>query len=85
MYPRGGSGSNQALVHARALAACIARISDPAAALKTYENERREKANAGVLANRREGPDILTTIVDQRTNGMPFDDLDTACSTLSAR
>jgi 5-methylphenazine-1-carboxylate 1-monooxygenase len=76
MYPRGGSGSNQALVDARVLAECLARISDPAAALRVYEDERREKANAVVLANRREGPDVLMTIVDQRTNGKPFDDIE---------
>jgi 5-methylphenazine-1-carboxylate 1-monooxygenase len=76
MYPRGGSGSNQALVDARVLAECLARISDPAAALKAYEDERRDKANAVVLANRREGPDVLMTIVDQRTNGKPFDDIE---------
>jgi 5-methylphenazine-1-carboxylate 1-monooxygenase len=76
MYPRGGSGSNQALVDARVLAECLKRISDPAAALKAYEDERREKANAVVLANRREGPDVLMTIVDQRTNGRPFDDIE---------
>jgi hypothetical protein len=44
--------------------------------LKAYEDERREKANAVVLANRREGPDVLMTIVDQRTNGKPFDDIE---------
>ena len=76
MYPRGGSGSNQALVDARVLADSLARIPDPAAALRAYEDERREKANAVVLANRREGPDVLMTIVDQRTNGKPFDDIE---------
>jgi 5-methylphenazine-1-carboxylate 1-monooxygenase len=76
MYPRGGSGSNQALVDARVLAESLARMSDPTAALKAYEDERREKANAVVLANRREGPDVLMTIVDQRTNGKPFDDIE---------
>jgi 5-methylphenazine-1-carboxylate 1-monooxygenase len=76
MYPRGGSGSNQALVDARVLAESLVRISDAAAALKAYEDERREKANAVVLANRREGPDVLMTIVDQRTNGKPFDDIE---------
>jgi 5-methylphenazine-1-carboxylate 1-monooxygenase len=76
MYPRGGSGSNQALVDARALAECLAQISDPVTALKVYEDERRERANAVVRANRLEGPDVLTTIVDQRTNGKPFDDIE---------
>jgi 5-methylphenazine-1-carboxylate 1-monooxygenase len=76
MYPRGGNGSNQAIVDARVLADALARIPNPVAALKAYEDERREKANALVLANRGEGPDILMTIVDQRTNGEPFDDIE---------
>ena len=76
MYPRGGSGSNQALVDARVLAESLARIGDPIAALKAYEDERREKTNALVIANRSEGPDVLMTIVDQRTSGKPFDDIE---------
>jgi 5-methylphenazine-1-carboxylate 1-monooxygenase len=76
MYPRGGNGSNQAIVDARVLADALANIPDPVAALKAYEDERREKANALVIANRGEGPDILMTIVDQRTNGEPFDDIE---------
>jgi 5-methylphenazine-1-carboxylate 1-monooxygenase len=76
MYPRGGNGSNQAIVDARVLADALARIPNPVAALKAYEDERREKANALVVANRGEGPDILMTIVDQRTNGEPFDDIE---------
>jgi 5-methylphenazine-1-carboxylate 1-monooxygenase len=76
MYPRGGSGSNQALVDARVLAETLSRIPDPVAALKAYEDERRERANGVVLANRKEGPDILMTIVDQRTKGKPFDDIE---------
>lgn len=76
MYPRGGNGSNQALVDARALADVLKRIDDPVAALKAYEDERRENANALVIANRGEGPDILMTIVDERTGGEPFDDIE---------
>jgi 2-polyprenyl-6-methoxyphenol hydroxylase-like FAD-dependent oxidoreductase len=64
------------LVDARVLAESLARIDDPVAALKAYEDERREKANALVIANRGEGPDVLMTIVDQRTNGKPFDDIE---------
>lgn len=76
MYPRGGNGSNQALVDARVLAEALSRIDDPAAALRAYEDERREKTNALVIANRGEGPDILMTLVDQRTAGEPFDDIE---------
>ena len=76
MYPRGGNGSNQAIIDARILADSLARIGNPVAALKSYEDERREKANAVVIANRGEGPDVLMTIVDQRTNGERFDDIE---------
>jgi 2-polyprenyl-6-methoxyphenol hydroxylase-like FAD-dependent oxidoreductase len=76
MYPRGGNGSNQALVDAGVLAGSLAKIDDPIAALRAYENERLEKANALVIANRGEGPDVLLTIVDERTNGQRFDNIE---------
>lgn len=76
MYPRGGNGSNQAIVDARALADALARNADPVAALQAYEQERRERANALVIANRGEGPDVLLRIVDERTDGRPFDDIE---------
>jgi len=76
MYPRGGNGSNQAVVDARVLAEQLHKISDPIAALRAYEDERREAANALVIANRGEGPDVLMTIVDQRTGGQPFADIE---------
>jgi 5-methylphenazine-1-carboxylate 1-monooxygenase len=76
MYPRGGNGSNQALVDARVLAEQLAKTSNPVAALRAYQDERLERANALVIANRGDGPDVLLTIVDERTRGQPFDDIE---------
>jgi 2-polyprenyl-6-methoxyphenol hydroxylase-like FAD-dependent oxidoreductase len=76
MYPRGGNGSNQAIVDARVLAECLAGGGDPATALARYDAARRESANALVLACRGEGPNLLLTLVDQRTGGRPFDDIE---------
>lgn len=76
MYPRGGNGSNQALVDAQVIADALGKIADPLAALKAYEDQRREPANALVIANRAEGPDVLGSIVDERTAGQRFDDVE---------
>jgi 2-polyprenyl-6-methoxyphenol hydroxylase-like FAD-dependent oxidoreductase len=77
MYPRGGNGSNQAIVDARVLAECLDVADDPVGALARYDSARRESANALVLACRGEGPNLLLTLVDQRTGGRRFEDIET--------
>ena len=42
MVPRGSNGAGQAILDAAALAECLAAADDPAAALKAYEDRRRE-------------------------------------------
>ncbi|MFZ3619403.1 FAD-dependent monooxygenase [Leclercia barmai] len=77
MYPRGGNSVCQAFVDARVIAEKLAAISDPVEALKAYELERREKVNWLVLASRGEGPEVVRRIVEERSGGKPFEDIET--------
>ncbi|QYZ69585.1 FAD-dependent monooxygenase [Neotabrizicola shimadae] len=76
MYPRGGNGVCQALVDARVVAEKLAEIADPVAALAAYEAERREFVNRLVIANRGEGPEVIRRMVEERSGGKPFDNID---------
>lgn len=77
MYPRGGNSVCQAFVDARVLAEKLGGMADPVAALQAYEEERREKVNWLVLASRGEGPEIVRRIVEERSGGQPFEDIET--------
>lgn len=72
MYPRGGNGAGQGILDARTLAGCLARESDPAAAVTAYDIARREAANKVVLTNRATPPDTILQIVHERTGDRPF-------------
>jgi 2-polyprenyl-6-methoxyphenol hydroxylase-like FAD-dependent oxidoreductase len=72
MYPRGSNGAGQAILDARALAGCLRRERDVAAALKAYEAARLASAYEVVLANRSSGPDALLAEVHRRTGDRPF-------------
>lgn len=76
MYPRGGNSVCQAFVDARVVAEKLASINDPVDALQAYETERREKVNWLVLASRGEGPEVVRRIVEERSGGKPFDDIE---------
>jgi 5-methylphenazine-1-carboxylate 1-monooxygenase len=76
MYPRGGNSVCQAFVDARVIAEKLAEIDDPVEALKAYELERREKVNWLVLASRGEGPEVVRRIVEERSGGKPFEDIE---------
>ena len=81
MVPRGSNGSAQAILDARALASRLAAAgSEPAAALRAYEDERREATARVVLANRRNPPDALLREVYERTGDRPFDRLEDVIS-----
>ena len=66
MYPIGSNGASQAILDADALAKALLRDGDPVAALKHYEAERLETTNAIVRANRRNGPEQVMQIVEER-------------------
>jgi 2-polyprenyl-6-methoxyphenol hydroxylase-like FAD-dependent oxidoreductase len=76
MYPRGGNGTCQTLVDARVLSEKLTSISDPIEALKAFEDERLAIVNRIVLANRGDGPEVVRRIVEERTGGARFDDIE---------
>jgi 2-polyprenyl-6-methoxyphenol hydroxylase-like FAD-dependent oxidoreductase len=76
MYPRGGNGVCQALVDTRVIAEKLATISDPVEAFAQYEAERRERVNRIIMANRGEGPEVVRRIVEERSGGKPFKNIE---------
>ncbi|MCA3179665.1 MAG: flavin-dependent oxidoreductase [Burkholderiaceae bacterium] len=72
MYPIGSNGASQGILDAEAMAdAMIAagfpsRSTDPADAFARYEAARREATGAIVLSNRRNGPDQVMQIAEER-------------------
>jgi 2-polyprenyl-6-methoxyphenol hydroxylase-like FAD-dependent oxidoreductase len=79
MYPIGSNGASQAILDARALAASVMRLGPTPEALAAYEAERRPKTSAIVLANRRNGPEQVMQIVEERAPD-GFADLDAVVS-----
>src|SRR3954454_24900884 len=80
MVPRGSNGAGQAILDAAALADCLAATEDPAAALKAYEDRRRETTARIVLANRTKPPDAILGEVFRRTGDKPFRNIDDVIS-----
>ena len=75
MYPMGSNGASQAILDARALAEALVSEPDIDRALAAYEAARRPATAQVVLANRRQGPAEIQTIVEERApNG--FDDIE---------
>jgi len=72
MVPRGSNGAGQAILDAHALAACLGREREPAAALAAYEAERLGPTTRVVLENRRNPPDAILREVYERTGDRPF-------------
>jgi 2-polyprenyl-6-methoxyphenol hydroxylase-like FAD-dependent oxidoreductase len=66
MYPIGSNGATQAILDARVLAHEFQTQGVTAAALQTYNVERRPITAAIVLANRGDGPDKVLDVVAQR-------------------
>ena len=66
MYPIGSNGASQAILDARVLARELRDHSEGRAALEAYDDARREKVNALVLANRGDGPDKVLDVVAER-------------------
>ena len=76
MYPRGGNGTCQTLVDARVITEKLVEIPDPAQALRAFEADRINLVNRLVLANRGDGPEVVRRIVEERTGGDRFDDIE---------
>ena len=66
MYPIGSNGASQAILDAECLAEELASGKRIAGALKAYEAIRRPATSKIVQANRKEGPDIILQIVEDR-------------------
>jgi 2-polyprenyl-6-methoxyphenol hydroxylase-like FAD-dependent oxidoreductase len=81
MYPRGGNGAGQAILDAVALARCLAAHGEVVAALKAYEAERLNAANAVVLKSRTAPPDNILKVVHERSGGRPFANIEDLVTT----
>jgi 5-methylphenazine-1-carboxylate 1-monooxygenase len=80
MVPRGSNGAGQAILDARALTDCLRTTDEPVAALRAYENNRREATANVVRTNRSNPPDAILREVYRRTGDKPFDDIDKVIS-----
>lgn len=69
MYPIGSNGGSQAILDARVLAHALATHDDVRHGLVAYERERREPANALVLAHRALPMERTITMVMDRAPG----------------
>ncbi|NHM33083.1 flavin-dependent oxidoreductase [Neobacillus terrae] len=67
MYPIGSNGASQAILDADALGEAILEQSDAELALKAYEDARLEPTTNIVMANRKNGPEIVMQIVEERS------------------
>ena len=72
MVPRGSNGAGQAILDARALADSFAQHTDPVAALRMYEDQRREATAKVVRTNRTNPPDAILREAYLRTGDKPF-------------
>ncbi|WP_026566793.1 flavin-dependent oxidoreductase [Bacillus sp. UNC41MFS5] len=66
MYPIGSNGASQAILDADALGKAIVEQPTLEQALKVYEAERLEATASIVLANRKNGPEVVMQIVEDR-------------------
>ena len=66
MYPIGSNGASQAILDAEALAHALRDMPDPIEALVRYEAARLEPTSEIVRSNRRNGPEQVMQIVEER-------------------
>ena len=76
MYPRGGNGACQAIVDGGALAAALATSDDVPTALQTFQERRLKAVNGMVMAHRGEGYEVIRRMVEERTGGEMFTDIE---------
>jgi len=76
MYPRGGNGACQAIVDGGVLARELATKDDVAAALEAFQAERLPVVNGIVMAHRGEGYEVIRRMVEDRTDGERFADIE---------
>lgn len=66
MYPIGSNGASQAILDARVLTREILKHGEASAALAAYEAERRPATTELVKLNRRNGPEQVMQLVEER-------------------
>ncbi len=66
MYPIGSNGASQAILDARVLAREILALGATEAAMLAYEAERRPATTDLVLLNRKNGPEQVMQLVEER-------------------
>ncbi|MBT0772903.1 FAD-dependent monooxygenase [Kineosporia sp. J2-2] len=76
MYPRGGNGACQAIVDGGALAHHLAAGGDVDAALRAFQEQRLKAVNGMVMAHRGEGYEVIRRMVEDRTGGEMFTDIE---------
>src|SRR5690606_14084994 len=76
MMPRGSNGAAQAIIDAGVLDYRLAGTDDWRKAQQDYEDARREKVGEVVEANRGIAHDAILRVVEERTGGKPFDNID---------
>jgi 2-polyprenyl-6-methoxyphenol hydroxylase-like FAD-dependent oxidoreductase len=84
MYPRGGNGGAAAILDAVTIARLLADAGkdtkEVPAVLQAYEALRLPAANQVVLQTRTASPDTIIDVVETRTNGARFDDVNDVIS-----
>jgi 2-polyprenyl-6-methoxyphenol hydroxylase-like FAD-dependent oxidoreductase len=66
MYPIGSNGASQAILDARVVTREILAHGETSAALQAYEAERRPATTDLVMLNRRNGPEQVMQLVEER-------------------
>jgi 5-methylphenazine-1-carboxylate 1-monooxygenase len=69
MYPIGSNGASQAILDARVITREILAHGTTHAALMAYEAERRPATTDLVMLNRRNGPEQVMQLVEERAPG----------------
>lgn len=69
MYPIGSNGASQAILDARVITREILNHGETSAALQAYEAERRPVTTDLVMLNRRNGPEQVMQMVEERAPG----------------
>jgi 2-polyprenyl-6-methoxyphenol hydroxylase-like FAD-dependent oxidoreductase len=77
MYPRGGNGACQSIVDGGVLAEKLATTDDPAEAIRAFEGQRLAAVTGMTMAHRGEGYEVIRRMVEERTDGKRFDDIET--------
>lgn len=76
MYPFGSNGACQAILDAKTLAKCLAENDAPEQALLDYERQRLPVTRDVVLLNRECAPDAILDVVERRSGGLRFREID---------